>query len=228
MLTPEQAKAVKKQMTEHIEKGFPPEKQEFAKQQILAMNPEQLEEFLKRSNIKVAGLDTQSHQTSQHTKSAQQQCVFCSIVSNQVDSYKIGENKKAVAVLEINPLSKGHVIIIPNEHISSSDKIPSLAFSLAKEVGKRIKAKLKAKKVEISSSNLFGHEIINVIPFYKKEAPTERDHAKPEELLELQKILFKTKKIKTFKTEKKTRKLKKKKTASKKPGEKIWLPRRIP
>ncbi len=222
MLTPEQEKAVKKQMIEHIKKGFPPEKQEFAKQQILAMNSEQLEEFLKRSNIKVAGLDTQSHQTSQHTKSVQQQCVFCSIVSGQVDSYKIEENKKALAVLEINPLSEGHIIIIPKEHVSSSDKIPSLAFSLAKEVGKRIKAKLKAKKVEISSSNLFGHEIINIIPVYKDGTPTERSHAKPDELSELQKILFKTKKLNRPKTKKENRK----KINSKK--EKIWLPRRIP
>ncbi len=210
MLTSEQAKAVKKQIIEQIEKGFPPEKQEFARQQIMAMTPEQLEEFLKKNNIKVTG----------EGSPAQNQCIFCSIVSSQIDSYKIGENAKAVAVLEINPLSKGHTIIIPKEHVSSSDKIPSQAFTLARKIGKKLKSKLKPKKIEISSSNLFGHEIINIIPLYKDKMPTKRSPAKPEELSELQKILLKT--------EKKIKKIKRKKIVSKKSSEKIWLPKRIP
>lgn len=210
MLTPEQINSVKEQIIKQIEKGFPPEKQEFARQQIMAMTPEQLEEFLKKNNIKITSSGTQP----------QNQCIFCSIVAGQIDSYKIDENKKALAILEINPLSKGHTIIIPKEHVSSSDKIPSQAFSLARKVGKKIKSKLKAKKIEISSSNLFGHEIINVLPVYKDKVPVKRSPAKPEELSELQKILSEK--------GKKTGKIKKKKTATKKLREKIWLPRRIP
>ncbi len=209
MLTSEQARAVKKQIIEQIEKRFPAEKKEFAKKQILAMDSAQLEEFLERNKIKVAGSEAQS----------QNQCIFCSIVAGQIDSYKIEENAKALAVLEINPLSKGHAIIIPKEHISSSEKIPSQAFSLAKKIGKKLKAKLKAKKVEISSTNIFGHEIINVVPIYENKTPSKRKRAKPEELSELQKTLSKEK-------ERKIRKMKK--SVSKKSGEKTWLPRRIP
>ncbi len=209
MLTPEQAKVVKEQIIRQIEKGFPEEKQEFAKQQIVAMTPEQLEEFLKKNNIKIKGSDMQS----------QNQCIFCAIVAGKIDSYKIDENKKALAVLEINPLSEGHTIIIPKEHISSSDEMPSQTFSLAKKIEKKLKSKLKPKKIEISSSNLFGHEIINVIPLYQNEMPSERSKAKPEKLSGLQKILSKT--------EKKIKKIKKK-AAPKKIKESVWLPRRIP
>lgn len=213
MLTPEQTENIKKQLIKHIEKDFPGEKQEFAKKQIESMDSEQLEEFLKRNKL------MRTSQTSQPTSTGQG-CVFCSIVSGEITSYKINENKKALAVLEINPVSKGHTIIIPKEHVSSPDKISQLIFSLAKSVAKRLKAKLKPKKTEISSLNLFGHEIVNVIPFYGDENPTEKRPAKPEELAELQKTLVETKKS--------PKKIKKIKADSKKPGEKVWLPKRIP
>jgi diadenosine tetraphosphate (Ap4A) HIT family hydrolase len=213
MLTPEQTEHIKKQLIEHIEKGFPKDKHEFAKKQIEGMNSEQLEEFLKRNKL------MQAPQTSQPAQKSQG-CVFCSIVSGEISSYKINENRGALAVLEINPVSKGHTIIIPKEHLSSLDKVPQLVFSLAKSVARRLKTKLKPKNTEISSLNLFGHEIVNVIPLYKDENTVEKHPAKREELAELQKILIKTKKS--------TKKAKKIKTNSKKPEKKIWLPKRIP
>ncbi len=212
MLTPEQTEHIKKQLIKHIEKDFPGDKQEFAKKQIESMDSEQLEEFLKRNKL------MQVPQTSLPAQKSSE-CVFCSIVSGVITSYKINENKKALAVLEINPVSKGHTVIIPKEHLSSLDKVPQLVFSLAKSVAKRLKTKLKPKNTEISSLNLFGHEIVNVIPLYGDENTAEKHPAKPEELSELQKILIKTKKS--------TKRVKKIKAYSKKP-EKLWLPRRIP
>lgn len=212
MLTLEQTEHIKKQLITHIEKDFPKDKHEFAKKQIEGMNSEQLEEFLKRNKL------MQVPQTSQPAQKSSE-CVFCSIVSGVITSYKINENKKALAVLEINPVSKGHTVIIPKEHLSSLDKVPQLVFSLAKSVAKRLKTKLKPKNTEISSLNLFGHEIVNVIPLYGDEKTAEKHPAKPEELAELQKILIKTKKS--------TKRAKKIKVDSKKP-EKLWLPKRIP
>lgn len=212
MLTLEQTEHIKKQLITHIEKDFPKDKHEFAKKQIEGMNSEQLEEFLKRNKL------MQAPQTSQPAQKSQE-CVFCSIVSGVITSYKINENKKALAVLEINPVSKGHTIIIPKEHLSSLDKVPQIVFSLAKSVARRLRTKLKPKNTEISSLNLFGHEIVNVIPLYGDEKIVEKHPAKPEELSELQKILIKTKKS--------TKRAKKIKVDSKKP-EKLWLPKRIP
>ena len=207
MLNSGQTEHLKKQLIEHIEKSFPEDKKEFAKKQIENMNSGQLEEFLKKNQLI-------------KTREKSGGCVFCSIVSGEINSYKIDENKKSLAVLEINPVSKGHTIIIPKEHVSSSGKVPVSVFSLAKSIAKKLKTKLKPKSTEISSSNLFGHEIINVIPLYGDENITKKHPAKPEELDELQKILVKI--------EKKTQKTKKIKANSKKPGKKIWLPKRIP
>ena len=207
MLTPQQTENLKRQIIQQIEKSFPEDKKEFAKSQIEAMNSEQLEGFLNQNKL-------------MKTPQRSQECVFCSIISGSISSYKISENSKAVAVLEINPVSRGHSIIIPKEHISTSEKVHQNVFSLAKKASGILKEKLKPKKVTIASSDLFGHEIINIIPVYENENQgSERKPATQEELKELQKILAKT----ARKTPKKTKKVKLVNSR-----EKIWLPKRIP
>lgn len=207
MLTSQQTENIRRQIIQQIEKSFPEDKKKFAKSQIEAMNSEQLEGFLNQNKL-------------MKTPKMSQECVFCSIVSGSISSYKISENSKAAAVLEINPVSRGHSIIIPKEHVSTSEKVHQSVFSLAKKVSKMLKEKLKPKNVTTASSDLFGHEIINVIPVYENENQvSERKPATQEELTELQKILAKT----ARKTQGKTKKVKVVNS-----GGKIWLPKRIP
>ncbi|MFH1311179.1 MAG: HIT domain-containing protein [Nanoarchaeota archaeon] len=209
MLNPEQTEIVKKQLIQHIEKSFPEDKRAFAIEQIMNMSSEELEEFLRKNKLV----------PSNESSLKEGGCIFCSIIKGETNSYKIDEDKKAIAVFEINPLSKGHTIIVPKEHLSSSEEVPAPIFAFAKKIAKKIKTKLKPKNIEISSSNILGHEVINIIPIYEEEKPEKRQQAKPEELIELQKIL--AKKIKTI-MEKKPKKIKIKEE------EKIWLPKRIP
>lgn len=43
-------------------------------------------------------------------------CIFCKIISGEISSYKIYENDKIVAFLDINPLVVGHVLVLPKNH----------------------------------------------------------------------------------------------------------------
>ena len=43
-------------------------------------------------------------------------CIVCDIVSGKIPAYKVFENKYALAFLDINPASEGHVLVIPKEH----------------------------------------------------------------------------------------------------------------
>lgn len=206
MLTPEQTAQIKEQLLKQIETTFPDDKKEPAKKQIEVMNSEQLKKFLEKNKL-----------ISQN--SGGKQCVFCSIVFGDIPSYKIGENNKAIAVLEINPISRGHSLVIPKDHIDSKENLPSEVFSLAEELSKKIKEKLKPREVKLASANLFGHEVLNIIPIYKDEtSKSERKQETPVELEKLQKILKEKTKEKVLK---KTRK-------SEKTKEKLWLPKRIP
>ncbi|RLG14533.1 hypothetical protein DRN69_04110 [Candidatus Pacearchaeota archaeon] len=200
MLTEEQTSQIKQQIIQQIESTFPEDKKELAKQQIISMNAEQLEAFLKQNKI-----------LKDNT-----QCVFCSIISGDIGSYQIDKNESAIAVLEINPISRGHVLIIPKKHMLFDKKVPLDISSLAKKISKKIKTKLKPKEIKILPSNLFGHGIVNLLPIYKNETlDSERRKASPDELEELQR-LFKEKKTII------------KKPKTKKINEKLWLPKRIP
>jgi len=43
-------------------------------------------------------------------------CIFCQIVSGKIPAEKIYENNNALAFLDINPLCRGHVLVIPKKH----------------------------------------------------------------------------------------------------------------
>jgi histidine triad (HIT) family protein len=205
MISQEQIPEIKKQLFQQIKTTLSEDKQESARQYIESLNAEQLEEFLEKNKLIKTGQEG----------SQTQQCAFCSIVSGEIQSYKIDENKDAIAILEINPISEGHVLIVPKKH---NKEIPKDIFSFAEKITKRLKTIFKPKEIITSSANLFGHEIINIVPVYKDETiNSQRHQAKPEELENLQESLKEKPKPKTI-TKPKTQKLK----------GKLWLPRRIP
>jgi len=215
MITEEQAKTIKKQIIAQIESSFPLDKKEFAKKRIESMNSQELEAFLVKNNLAVNNTANQE---------GSQKCVFCSIVSGEIESHKIDGNESAIAVLEINPVSRGHTLIIPKEHALIQGKENESGIKkLIKNISGIIKKKLKPKSILTAKSNLFGHETISIIPqFNDKTASSERHPAAPEELIELESLL--TEKKKRAIVESRPKKIK----ISPKEQERIWLPKRIP
>jgi histidine triad (HIT) family protein len=43
--------------------------------------------------------------------------IFARIASGEIPSYKVAENDRFFAFLDINPLAKGHVLVIPKQEI---------------------------------------------------------------------------------------------------------------
>jgi histidine triad (HIT) family protein len=207
MINNEQFQTIKKQLIEQIDSSFPEDKKDSAKQQIEEMNEEELEAFLEKNKLIKRGEENP--------------CIFCSIVSDKVPCYKIAENEKAIAILEINPISKAHTLIIPKEHFLGKEKITKEIHTLAKKITKKIKLKLKPIQIKTFFSEFMGHEVTNLLPIYKEEREdSPRKKASEKELEELKRILEekkRSKKIKSQKIEKITQ-----------PKGKIWLPKRIP
>lgn len=168
MLSEEQVQEAKEQLLKQIDK-VPEEHREETREQIEAMNAEQLEEFLEKNKL-----------------IKKQGCIFCSIAKNEVSSYKIDENPEAIAILEINPVSKAHTIILPKEH-KTIENTPS-TLQLAQKVAKKIKSVFKPEDIKIETSSVQGHGIINIIPIFK-DKKLERKKASEQELQELQKKL---------------------------------------
>lgn len=205
MVSKEEATQLRKQVIGQINSTFPEDKKQEAISQIESMNDEQFEEFLKQNKL-----------IPEQGSPQKQQCVFCSIISGDIASHIIQEHQEATAILEINPISKGHIILIPRIH---SEKIPETINPLAQEISERIKSKLKPKSITIAPSSLFGHEVLNIIPVYENETiDSQRQKAKTEDLAELQNLLEK---------KKEPEKIEKPKTETL-DGKNLWLPRRIP
>jgi len=188
------------------------------------MNSEQFEKFLEQNKL-----------MQQNQASTGEQCIFCLINSGQISSYKLDEDENAIAVLEINPISKAHSLIIPKNHLED-EKIAQDIHTFAKRLSKKIKTEFKPKEMILSEDNLFGHRIINLIPVYENETiNSNRYKAEKEELENVQKALKKKSTTRKKPIEKivikRTKKSETKKTRGKKTRktkENQWLPRRIP
>lgn len=162
-----ETQSMKEELIEHINKNFPEDKRDEAIEQISSMNNSEFIEFLKANNLLK---DTEN-------------CVFCSIASEKIPSTKIAENENALAILEINPISEGHVIIIPKNHVTKVEQIENSVKEFAEEIKKLIAKKLNPAKVELFYSEAFNHQIINILPIYSDESSnSKRNNSTTEEL----------------------------------------------
>ncbi len=88
-------------------------------------------------------------------------CIFCKIVNKEIPSIPIYEDDNYLVVLDINPSSKGHCLIISKEHDKIKEK---LEYIIQKLVEKKEKLGFKTyvllKKAEID------HFVLNFIPIY--------------------------------------------------------------
>lgn len=218
-ITQEKIQELKKQILEQINSTFPEDKKQAAIEQIQAMNQEQFIDFLNQNKLVQTKEDSDSSKKNLNQGySEKQETPFRQIIQGKIPSYKIDENKECIAVLEINPISPGHCIIIPKNPVHEPSNIPQQCFSLAKKISKKLKTKFKPKDVLITSSSVLGEIILDVIPQYENESlGSQRTQAKKEELETLQKAL-----------EKKSRPKSKKEKIKNKTKEKTSIPKRIP
>ncbi|MFA4941587.1 MAG: HIT domain-containing protein [Patescibacteria group bacterium] len=96
-------------------------------------------------------------------------CVFCKIVAGEIPSYKIYEDDKVLAFLDINPVTSGHTLLIPKEHfkmmVDTPDEMISYLFIRAKELMKTIKKAMNADYVVVSVVGIdVPHFHIHLIP----------------------------------------------------------------
>lgn len=178
-IPPEKTQEIKEQLLKQIDQSKQENKEQI-KEYIKKLNPDELEEFLKQNKIQMSDSGPSQSQTPEKP-------IFQSIVKGEMPSYKIAENKKAIAILEINPLSKGHSIVLPREQ-TTIDKLPKTALSLAQKIAKKIKSKLKPDDIKIETASFQEYPMINIIPIYK-DKPLNKYKEDEKVLQKLQKKL---------------------------------------
>lgn len=104
-------------------------------------------------------------------------CIFCKIIKGEIPSEKIYEDDKVLAFLDIKPVHKGHVLVIPKEHyenlIETPDEIVSEIWKAAKKIGQAVKIAMEADGVNFGVNNgkAAGQEVfhmhIHIIPRFE-------------------------------------------------------------
>ena len=100
-------------------------------------------------------------------------CIFCKIVEGASPSYKVYEDELFFAFLDIFPLSKGNVLLIPKIHYRYVNDVPQFGqyWEIAKKIGQRIEKNLGATSISyLTLGEEVHHAHIRIIPRY---SPTD-------------------------------------------------------
>ena len=95
--------------------------------------------------------------------------IFSRIVAGEIPSYKVAENDKFYAFLDIAPLAKGHTLVIPKREVDyfydlEDDELAEMIV-FAKSIAKKIQATMRCKKVATVVLGLeVPHAHIHLVP----------------------------------------------------------------
>lgn len=99
--------------------------------------------------------------------------VFTKIIQGEIPSYKIAENDKFIAFLDINPLTRGHCLVVPKKEIDYffdlEDDILSEMNVFAKPIAKALDKITDCERVAVVVLGLeVPHAHMHLIPFKKE------------------------------------------------------------
>jgi len=85
-------------------------------------------------------------------------CVFCKIAKGEIPAYKVYEDEKFIAFLDIKPRNPGHTLVIPKQHFRWVWDVPYLG-EYFQVVGKVANAIRRAMNTEWVVSLILGEEV---------------------------------------------------------------------
>ncbi len=119
--------------------------------------------------------------------------IFSRIIAGEIPSYKIAEDDRYYAFLDINPLTEGHTLVVPKKEVDYifdlDDETLSGLILFAKKIAARIGRKIACKRVAVVVLGLeVPHTHIHLIPIKdEKDVDFQREKLKlsPEEFAKI-------------------------------------------
>jgi len=106
-------------------------------------------------------------------------CVFCKIIDGEIPAIKVLDEELVVAFMDINPSSKGHMLVVPKNHVENIFEIPesdlTALIKAVKRCAKAAKEALNAEGITIlqlngkASDQIVPHLHIHIIPRWKND-----------------------------------------------------------
>lgn len=124
--------------------------------------------------------------------------IFTRIIAGEIPSYKVAEDENYYAFLDINPLTKGHTLVVPKMEVDYifdlDDKTLAGMMLFAKRVAAKIRQEIACKRVAVVVLGLeVPHAHIHLIPIQSEnDVDFHREKLKltPEEFREIAAKLF--------------------------------------
>ena len=106
------------------------------------------------------------------------ECIFCKIIKGELPSKTIYEDDIIKIIMNINPATDGHLLVIPKNHVvnlmdTNNDIITHSLDIIRKKIYPTLKKKLKCEGLTLAQNNELGQEIkhyhIHLIPRYPED-----------------------------------------------------------
>lgn len=108
-------------------------------------------------------------------------CLFCRIAKGEVPAHLVDESENVVAFLDIHPIRKGHVLVVPREHFPYYDDIrPEVAnevMGIAQRLAPALRASLGVQRVGLFFTGVdIAHAHAHVVPMIEPTDITSRQY----------------------------------------------------
>ncbi len=123
--------------------------------------------------------------------------IFTRIINGEIPCYKVAEDDRYFAFLDINPLTKGHTLVVPKQEtdyiFDLDDKMLGDMMIFAKKIARKIKEKNACKRVAVVVLGMeVPHAHIHLIPINsEQEVDFHREKLKltPEEFQKVAELI---------------------------------------
>jgi len=95
--------------------------------------------------------------------------IFTKIINGELPAYKVAENEKFLAFLDISPIAKGHTLVIPKTEVdyifNIEDELLAEMWLFAKKVALKIENAIPCQRVGVAVIGLeVPHAHIHLVP----------------------------------------------------------------
>mgnify|MGYP001594161361 CR=1 FL=1 len=150
--------SLKERILEQLDE-LPEEQAEAMRERIEGMSDADFEAFLKEYTMPL------------------QSCLFCQLAQGKIPTIRIYESKNILAVLDINPAAKGHMLVMPKQHYQFLTQLPDSLlfeiFSFVKHIIPSIIRAIKSQGVALSilqgKEQAVPHFAVSIIPRFKED-----------------------------------------------------------
>ena len=95
-------------------------------------------------------------------------CIFCKIIKGEIPSFKVYEDNRVLAFMDINPISPGHTLIIPKNHAADLAEISNEDLSAVHRASKNVMSGIETalKTSGVACVQLNGRGVNQVVMHY--------------------------------------------------------------